>query len=595
MFLAKFGRAHFSQSLLSFGWSQPEEQWVWSDGRLSVVTVPHYSCAKCRITMLIDVPPSLGSDAILRIAVNGLDYGERKYAPGQHKIVFDHEDRAPPQVEGLAISFYHLTCRAPAEVVGEDARLINISLKDLAVETLALRQVSEIPRFLSGSPGEAYFARREQDDYAQVTGTKWRLRDEMATRGPRQAVEFLLYGLGGNRYDRQFLMAALQDAAQATEAKPDLLQGEGLPKSFVGELCPEFASCVMASTGYGEVERTLVAEARANPLYDPRPLVEGDFHVPTLADQKTLPEEAIHTHKGADLIASPRQFMIFDRNRQAFFNGCNPAGLTLMSTDVDLFETAAPVAMVRDQFDASNVAHFLFDACLRIMNYCEAFPALRRQTLFVAGGTPGAFHALAVEALAALYDIPPENIMFPRSAVRIRSSYGISWFSDQVFDRHPCQRFRPEALERLKTLVRAMHDKVAPAPGRAGKIFVSRSDAAQRRLVNEDELLSVLRERGFQKIVMSEHSWADQIDLMANADVVVGPHGMGLTMLAFNLRQPRLVEIFNAEVGSGAYALMARAYGMDYHAVAGRQTDPGAFDYELSREEIDRVVALASR
>ena len=595
MFFAKFGIAHFSETLLSYGWSHPEQEWVWSDGRLSLVSVPNYACARCRISILIDVPTFLGTDAIFRVSVNGLDYGERRFAAGQHKIVFDHEDRAPAKVEGLVICFYHVTCRAPAEFAGGDGRLINIGLKELAVETLALRQVNQIPRYLSGAPGDAYFARREQDNYARETTKKASVIGDVERLGPSRAVEFVLYGLGGNRHDRQFLLQALQRAAQATELKPNLSQGEGLPKAFVGDICPDFATCVMSAAGYADVGREIVAEARENPLYDPQPLIAKGSNIGTLADQKVFPEEAIYTHKNADLIASPRQFMIFDRHRQEFFHGCNPTSLSLMSTDLDLFETAAPVAMVRDQFDTSNVAHFLFDACLRIMTFCEAFPALRSQTLFVAGGTPGEFHRMAVEALASLYEIPVENIVFPRSPIRIRSSHGISWFSDQVYDRHPCQRFRPEALARLKKLAQAMHANVAPAPGRAKKIYVSRSDAALRRLINEGELTTILGELGFQKIVMSEHSWADQIDLLASADVVVGPHGMGLTMMAFNMRQPRLVEIFNPTLGSGAYALMARAYGMDYHAVSGHETDPRTRDYSISREEIDGIVALVSR
>jgi hypothetical protein len=595
MFFAKFGLAHFSETLLSHGWSHPEQEWVWSDGRLSVVSVPNYTCAKCRISLLIEAPPAPGADAISRISVNGLDYGERRFTPGRHKIVLEHEELPPAKVEGLVISFFHLNCRAPAEVSGQDGRLINIALREISVETLALSKIDKIPRFLSGSPGEAYFARRELDNYAKETAIKWRVREDIPARGPGRAVEFLLYGLGGNRHDRQYIVEAVHDAAQSTEPKPNLLQAEGLPKSFVGALCPEFASSVMSATGYSEVERRIVAEARANPLYDPKPLIEANFQIASLCEQKTLPEEAIFTHKGADLIAAPRQFMIFDRQRQEFFHGCNPAGLTLMSTDADLFETTAPVAMVRDQFDASNIAHFLFDSCLRIMNFCEAFPESKGQTLFVAGGTPSGFHQLAVEALASLHDFAPENIVFPRSPVRVRSAQGVSWFSDQINDRHPCQRFRPEALEKLQKLAKAMRAKIAPGRDRAKKLYVSRRDAAMRRLANEDELTHILRELGFQTIVMSEHNWADQIDLLASADVVVGPHGMGLTLLAFNLRQPQVIEIFNPTVGSGAYALMARAYGMDYHAIAGHEIDPGTRDYAISRDEVDRIVALVSR
>jgi hypothetical protein len=81
MFLAKFGSGHVCEDLLLCGWSRPEQDWVWSEGRFSALSVETVSCARCRLLLSIETPLTLGTDAVFRISVNGVDYGERRLAP----------------------------------------------------------------------------------------------------------------------------------------------------------------------------------------------------------------------------------------------------------------------------------------------------------------------------------------------------------------------------------------------------------------------------------------------------------------------------------------------------------------------------------
>lgn len=65
------------------------------------------------------------------------------------------------------------------------------------------------------------------------------------------------------------------------------------------------------------------------------------------------------------------------------------------------------------------------------------------------------------------------------------------------------------------------------------RVFVSREDATIRRIKNDDSIQPVLDAYGFETHVLSELSVAEQITLFSNTDIVVAPHGAGLTNLVY--------------------------------------------------------------
>jgi capsular polysaccharide biosynthesis protein len=66
-------------------------------------------------------------------------------------------------------------------------------------------------------------------------------------------------------------------------------------------------------------------------------------------------------------------------------------------------------------------------------------------------------------------------------------------------------------------------------------------------------------------------SWIEQIRIVSNARFIVAPHGMALTHLVFNVRRPRVIEMFNPTIFSDAYALLSKAFGHDYGRIIGEE------------------------
>ena len=76
------------------------------------------------------------------------------------------------------------------------------------------------------------------------------------------------------------------------------------------------------------------------------------------------------------------------------------------------------------------------------------------------------------------------------------------------------------------------------------RVFISRRGAQRRRIANEDQLLPLLKERGFTVIAMEKLSFMEQVSVFSDAECIVAPHGAGLVYLAFAPKNCRILEIF---------------------------------------------------
>lgn len=99
------------------------------------------------------------------------------------------------------------------------------------------------------------------------------------------------------------------------------------------------------------------------------------------------------------------------------------------------------------------------------------------------------------------------------------------------------------------------------------KIFISRNDHGnKRKILNEDKVFALLKKKGFVCYELSKMSVAEQIMLFANADIVVGEHGAGLTNCLFCKPKTKIIEIFQALVDS-SFWWIAQTMNLDYSCI----------------------------
>lgn len=103
------------------------------------------------------------------------------------------------------------------------------------------------------------------------------------------------------------------------------------------------------------------------------------------------------------------------------------------------------------------------------------------------------------------------------------------------------------------------------------RIYISRSDADQRHVANDSEVLDHLEKHGFKRYVLSELTFEEQISLFSNAEAIIGPHGAGLVNMIF-ADSPHVVEIFG-EYTNPCYYCLATGLGYEYTSIVAETQD----------------------
>lgn len=123
----------------------------------------------------------------------------------------------------------------------------------------------------------------------------------------------------------------------------------------------------------------------------------------------------------------------------------------------------------------------------------------------------------------------------------------------------------------------ALSAEAEPSRSFGKRIYASRLDArAMRGIVNEDEVCDVMRRHGFEIIAPGELDIEDQIAAFRDADVIVGPHGAGLTNLVYcrSGSPTRVVELLQESYIPGSYIRICQAKRLNYTGIVSADAPP---------------------
>ena len=100
------------------------------------------------------------------------------------------------------------------------------------------------------------------------------------------------------------------------------------------------------------------------------------------------------------------------------------------------------------------------------------------------------------------------------------------------------------------------------------RIYISRAKAKKRRLLTEKQLLPILLAYNFQIIYAEEFSYAEQVQLFYNAEIVAGAHGAGLTNILFG-RNLKVIELHPQDMVRSHYFMICKALDFEYYYLLG--------------------------
>lgn len=98
------------------------------------------------------------------------------------------------------------------------------------------------------------------------------------------------------------------------------------------------------------------------------------------------------------------------------------------------------------------------------------------------------------------------------------------------------------------------------------RIYVSRSKANRRKIINELEVEEILREFNFEIIYFEDHNFWTQVSIANNAEILISQHGAALTNMLFMNENCRVLELkASNDFSNHCYFSLASALKLKYY------------------------------
>ena len=225
-----------------------------------------------------------------------------------------------------------------------------------------------------------------------------------------------------------------------------------------------------------------------------------------------------------------------------------------------------------------NFWHFLYDCIPRIYSAMLARPD-EKLTVLVPDSLPDAFRELLACVL-------PEN--FDTIYIPIGSWIKVDHLVMPSYVSRCENGFLPgDYYQYIRQCVFKQYE-IAPVDNPTERIYISRSQAKHRRILNEDEIVECLATYGFKPVVLETLSLREQVELFTKAEVIVSPHGAGLATTLFSGKIKVLV-LYPESNPTPFFFTQFKGLGQEHYFTVHDQFDENA-DFEVDLSELKRVL-----
>ncbi|WP_176706095.1 glycosyltransferase family 61 protein [Paenibacillus hemerocallicola] len=254
-------------------------------------------------------------------------------------------------------------------------------------------------------------------------------------------------------------------------------------------------------------------------------------------------------------VIAPDNKLIWDVSMQYHFP--NAAHPVFQHADLPQADYTAETVAVLSYAWESNYYHWLGDVLARI--HLLDLSGIPIDKYLINGNDSAAFQTETLSMLG----IPGHKIMQSRRGMHLKAKRLVvpSLEMLQLLPLTP-HSMAKWAIQYLRSeLMNSVHSRLIEGYER---IYVSRGDAAHRVVTNEDRITEMVESCGFKIIVPGHMPVADQIRTFASADIIVAPHGAGLTNLMFCQSGTRVLELFSPNYVNPLYWYMSNIVQLDY-------------------------------
>ena len=357
------------------------------------------------------------------------------------------------------------------------------------------------------------------------------------------------------------------------------------------EIRPEMIRSWLPETTCAYLQSVPLQDVEQFELLPPSPNPYAAFALPPRINKHmaTTERPALTAYRleRATLFVTPLGYQLFDREKGIYWSAASTRAYADEALQGPAKTLRQPVVIVQDVFEGTNFSHFLFDWVPRLAHFVNSGREDRDACVFLLGGIPGDFHAVVLDRLCELHGLRRERFIFPTGQELWQIEAGVYFFSDlKARIMHPAHMAHEQSIRVIRDIASGI---VVPRDG-ARKVYISRADAGLRRVANEDEVWSRLRPLGFVMVRLADLSLTEQIRAVRSAEIIVAPHGMGLTHIALHTGGLTLIELHNPQIGTDAYAFIARALRFSYRAVFGTAVEGGGDNFAVDPDEIIKAL-----
>lgn len=184
-----------------------------------------------------------------------------------------------------------------------------------------------------------------------------------------------------------------------------------------------------------------------------------------------------------------------------------------------------------------------------------------------------------IESLKLLGYEPENCLRWNGTSLKVERLVIPSWRRERrIIPPSVCRWMRQRMLSNLDRVERQSENF-------SSRIYISRTKTTGRQVINEEEVLAALAPLGFVAYTMEKMSFADQVRLFAQAEIVVSPHGAALTNTLF-AQNLSVIELFGS-YGSPSFFLLAQALGFQYACLASGFDGKNEFSQKYSGVKVD--------
>jgi len=232
--------------------------------------------------------------------------------------------------------------------------------------------------------------------------------------------------------------------------------------------------------------------------------------------------------------------------------------------------------------DIGNYYHWMHDVLMRLHLILDLLPA-DTQFIVPAGLQPFQLETLRLLGLA---DRP-----------RIEFSGNEVWELETLYFSPPTSRSGHDSVEAdlwLRERIFSFYNIKSTSPHK--RIYISRRFAKQRRTINDNDVEIYLHHYGFETYLTEHLSFREQVELFAQAKVIVSNEGAGLTNMLFASPGAIVVDIQVPTARRYGFWTMSEALGHSYWYFDGQPIPSTGYDPNLFvpldklRATLDRIL-----